>query len=123
MFAKGDAGRLVRIGFLLMVVAGLVGASLRECPHGYFYDVQHCEKCQQNCVCSAEDTCDSCVEGYTEFNGACIACPQASGIYGTCSGCCSRTEGTILACTDCVPVDNMYSFLFSGRCILSEGCF
>ena len=57
------------------------------------------------------------------FKNSCIQCPQASGIYGTCSGCCSRETGTILSCTDCEVVSGFYSFLFSGRCILSSGCF
>lgn len=63
------------------------------------------------------------MDGYTMYNGQCIQCPQSSGIYGTCSSCCSKTEGTQLSCTDCTVVANSYTFLYSGRCIVSPGCF
>ena len=109
---------------LLCLCLQLGLCSLRVCPASYFFDDQHCELCQSNCLCVAENTCDSCIPGYTLFEGECIQCPQAAGfIYGTCTGCCSWPNGTLLTCTDCQSVPNMYSFLFSGRCILSPGCF
>jgi hypothetical protein len=67
--------------------------------------------------------CSSCISGYTSYNGQCIQCPQSSGIYGTCSSCCSQTSGTQLTCTDCASVANSYTFLYSGRCLVSPGCF
>ena len=93
------------------------------CSQAQFFDSQHCERCLANCVCKDMDTCDSCVSGYTMYLGTCIQCPQASAIYGTCSSCCSKTTGTQLSCTDCLKVTNSYTFLYSGRCITSPGCF
>ena len=57
------------------------------------------------------------------YQNTCIQCPQASGIYGTCSSCCSKTTGTQISCTDCLKIGNSYTFLYSGRCITSPGCF
>lgn len=110
---------------LLLLLGGCLCASVTyySCPASYFFDVQHCETCLPNCVCSAKDTCTSCIHGYTSYNGNCIQCPQASGIYGTCSSCCSKTTGTQLSCTDCATVANAYTFLYSGRCIVTPGCF
>ena len=93
------------------------------CSPGQFFDLQHCEACLPNCICSSMNTCTSCVAGYTAYNGQCIQCPQSSGIYGTCSSCCSHTAGTQISCTDCAKVANSYTFLYSGRCIVSPGCF
>jgi hypothetical protein len=91
------------------------------CPSAHFFDLQHCEACAPNCKCSTINGCDSCIDGYTLYAGTCIQCPQASGIYGTCSSCCSKTTGTQLSCTNCAVVSNAYTFLYSGRCIVSPG--
>lgn len=98
-------------------------STLTLCPPDYFFDVQHCEACSPHCTCSTAGTCVSCVAGYTMSAGVCIQCPQASGLYGACSSCCSRTSGTLLSCTDCLNSNNQYAFLYSGRCIISSGCF
>lgn len=119
---KGEIVVLVAIGMLLQVTCG-VTVTQYVCPSGYFFDFQHCELCASNCKCSTMGGCDACVDGYTKYQGQCIQCPQASGIYGTCSSCCSKTEGTQLSCTDCEVVANSYTFLYSGRCIVSPGCF
>jgi proprotein convertase subtilisin/kexin type 5 len=109
--------------FFLMLTFSSASVTYYVCSPGQFFDLQHCETCLANCVCSSMNTCDSCVSGYTAYNGQCIQCPQTSGIYGTCSSCCSKTSGTQISCTDCMPVVNSYTFLYSGRCIVSPGCF
>jgi len=107
----------------LTCIALAVNTTYYICPSDYFFDLQHCEICKPNCICSALGTCTSCIPGYTNYNGNCIQCPQATGIYGTCSSCCSKTEGTQISCTGCQLVANSYTFLYSGRCIVSPGCF
>lgn len=109
--------------FALCCTAFAANTTYYLCPSDYFFDLQHCEMCAPNCICSSMGTCTSCIAGYTSYNGTCIQCPQASGIYGACSSCCSKTEGTQISCTDCQLVANSYTFLYSGRCIASPGCF
>ena len=108
---------------LLCVPALTANATYYVCPSSYFFDLQHCEVCSPYCTCTVMSTCTSCISGYTMYNGQCIQCPQANGIYGTCSSCCSKTQGTQISCTDCQLVANSYTFLYSGRCIVSPGCF
>jgi hypothetical protein len=118
-----------RFPLLLITLLSLLSCTFASsiiyyvCPAGYFFNVQHCDLCAANCICTSSGGCNSCLPGYTSFNGACIQCPQASGIYGTCSSCCSLTTGTQLSCTNCQTVANSYTFLYSGRCIVSPGCF
>lgn len=108
---------------IFLLVVSLVHSQNYICPLGYFFDLQHCETCLPFCICTSMNTCSSCVVGYTSYNNQCIQCPQSSGIYGTCSECCSKTTGTQISCTDCSVVANSYTFLYSGRCIVSPGCF
>ena len=114
--------------FKLLLLSALILATSSAttyyvCSAGQFFDLQHCEACLPNCICSSMNTCTSCVAGYTPYNGQCIQCPQSSGIYGSCSSCCAQTSGTQISCTDCAKVANSYTFLYSGRCIVSPGCF
>lgn len=111
------------LSLLALLLAGALANEAYVCAPDAFFDLQHCEACQSHCTCSVKGGCTACVPGYTMYQGTCIQCPQSSGIYGTCSSCCSRTSGTQLSCTDCQTVANSYTFLYSGRCIVSPGCF
>ncbi len=57
----------MRIILLLALLTGALSASITYyvCAPGQFFDLQHCELCLPNCVCSAMNTCTSCVAGYT----------------------------------------------------------
>ena len=60
---------LVLIVIITILNLNSINCALRLCPDDYFFDSQHCETCSPNCICSAEDTCDDCIDGYTLFRG------------------------------------------------------
>lgn len=74
--------KIIKIVLLVFTITICVNSLLQDCPASYFFDVQHCEKCQDNCICFSEMTCHSCIDGYTFYKSQCIQCPQADGIYG-----------------------------------------
>lgn len=64
---------------------------MRECPDGFYgdEDSQECEECHSDCrKCSGpEDSdCDSCGDGFTLDNGACVpeqdVCPAQTYLTG-----------------------------------------
>lgn len=67
------------------------GKCVRECPDGFYNndDSQECEECHSDCrTCSGpEDSdCESCSEGLTLDNGACVSeqdvCPAQMYLTG-----------------------------------------
>lgn len=39
----------------------ILTSSLQACPDSYFFDSQHCEECELNCICSSYMGCDECI--------------------------------------------------------------
>lgn len=77
---------MVRIVVGLILLAATASLTV-YCPAGQYFDGQHCETCQANCVCTSMWGCLSCIQGYT-FNldqTACVPCPAASGSYAACT--------------------------------------
>ncbi|XP_016148018.1 proprotein convertase subtilisin/kexin type 5-like [Sinocyclocheilus grahami] len=93
------------------------GKCVRECPDGFYSDEdsQECEECHSDCrKCSGpEDSdCDSCSDGFTLENGACVpeqdVCPAQTYLTddGECEDCHSSCEScwgeTKTQCNTCV---------------------
>ena len=64
------------VGILLLAI-GLCAAQI--CDDSEYFNGQHCAPCQENCQCSSENACSSCLPGYT-FDSTftnCVECPNS----------------------------------------------
>ena len=93
------------------------------CPGAAFFNGQRCAPCATNCQCSQENTCSSCLSGYT-YNAlftSCLQCPTASSAINVgCNQCCYQVKGPGFVCSSC-PAGN-YIFQQGGQCLKVDGC-
>lgn len=74
------------------------------CPASYFFNGQKCAPCKANCHCTVEDTCSSCLSGYTydALFQNCLQCPIAtSAVNIGCKECCYKVQGPAFVCSSC----------------------
>ena len=93
------------------------------CPHSHFFNGQRCAPCLANCVCSVENTCKTCLSGYTfdsNFQN-CIQCPLSTSVTNRgCLECCSQIVETSFVCSKCES--GLGNFLIGGQCLGIDGC-
>lgn len=61
-----------------LILSVLLAVSICQlCSHSHFFNGQRCAPCKDNCLCTVEDTCSSCMKEYTftpDFQ-SCVKCP------------------------------------------------
>ena len=50
------------LGLLLLAFTPILG---QNCPGANYFNGQRCAPCSTNCQCTTENTCSSCLPGYT----------------------------------------------------------
>jgi hypothetical protein len=106
-----------------LVLLLLTPAVAQTCPSSYFFNGQRCAPCLPNCQCSQENTCSSCLSGYTydALFQNCLQCPVATGLVNIgCQECCYQVKGPAFVCSTCQA--GPYVFQIGGQCINMQGC-
>lgn len=109
---------------ILIVACAIFALSKSQtCAVSQYFNGQRCGPCSPNCVCQAENTCDSCLSGFT-FDALfqnCLQCPLAADSVNVgCKECCSQIYGPAFVCSSC-PV-GLDIYLIGGQCIRLSGC-
>lgn len=111
---------------LTIIVLGLSLSAVVQaqvCPGAAFFNGQRCVPCSTNCQCSSENTCSSCLPGYTydALFQNCLQCPTATDSVNVgCKECCYQVQGPAFVCSQC-PIGS-YIFQKGGQCLKVEGC-
>ena len=108
---------------IVLFLTCLLVTQSQVCSGASFFNGQRCAPCLTNCQCSQENTCSSCLSGYTydALFQNCLQCPSAAdSINVGCSQCCYQVQGPAFVCSSC-PAGS-YTFLQGGQCIKVVGC-
>lgn len=111
----------LQLSILIFVLAQIANA--QNCPAAYFFNGQRCSPCQTNCQCSQQNTCSSCLSGYTydALFQNCLQCPQAvDSVNIGCSQCCYQVQGPAFVCSSCQS--GIYVYQIGGQCLNIVGC-
>lgn len=108
---------------IVVFLATLLITQSQVCTGASFFNGQRCAPCLTNCQCSQENTCSSCLSGYTydALFQNCLQCPLAVDLVNVgCSQCCYQVQGPAFVCSSCPS--GPYTFLQGGQCIKVMGC-
>ena len=109
---------------ILILTAYIITLSFSQnCPGAAFFNGQRCAPCASNCQCTQENTCTSCLAGYT-YNAlftSCLQCPIAlDAVNIGCKECCYQVQGPGFVCSSCASGN--YIFQQGGQCLKVDGC-
>jgi len=113
----------INIIFIATISLLLLNSHAQICPASSFFNGQRCAPCQANCHCTQENTCSSCLSGYTydALFKNCLQCPTASSSVNIgCKECCYKVQGPAFVCSSCQT--GVYIYQIGGQCLNLVGC-